>query len=82
MDNKLTVTLPSGEKKEYDIILTFYNEKTKKNYFVFSEGEYDDNHKLIVYAQIYDNGIFEEIKTEEEWEEVERRLNNRSEHGI
>ena len=30
MDNKLKVTLPSGEKREYDIILTFYNEKTKR----------------------------------------------------
>ena len=77
MKNKITTTLPNGEKKEYDVIFTFKNENTKKDYIVYTDNKLDNNNKLMIYSAIYDPNTMNflgEPKTKEEWDEIYRLL--------
>ena len=50
---KISTILENGEKKEYDVILTFKNERTEKDYVVYTDNTYDDDNKLKVFAARY-----------------------------
>lgn len=68
----------SGKETEYKILLAFKWMKTNKNYIVYTDNTYDTNNNLNVYAAIYypqDDSKLDPIETNEEWNEIERRLN-------
>lgn len=68
----------SGKETEYKILLAFKWIKTNKNYIVYTDNTYDTNNNLNVYAAIYypqDDSKLDPIETNEEWNEIERRLN-------
>ena len=68
----------SGKETEYKILLAFKWIKTNKNYIVYTDNTYDTNSNLNVYAAIYypqDDSKLDPIETNEEWNEIERRLN-------
>lgn len=80
MDDKLKIIDKDGNEKEYEILLAFYWTKTNKYYVVYTDNIEDEN-GLNTYASIYypdDNTKLDKIETEEEWNEIEYRLNNTS----
>lgn len=67
---KIYGTLEDGTKKEYDVVLTFKNEKNQKDYIVYTDNTFDEENKLKMYATIYDpkgNKIIGNPETDEEW---------------
>ena len=60
------------------IISTFYNNKTKKDYIVYTDDTLNENGSLNIYAAIFYptelNRTFEAIETDEEWNEIDKLL--------
>ena len=67
----------NGEKREYDVILTFKKEKNGKDYVVYTDNIYDKENKLKIYAAIYNpltNEYIETVESKEEWMEIAKLL--------
>ena len=61
----MTITDENGQEKEVEIILTFEDDKNKKNYVLFTDANTEDDN---VYAYSYDeDGNMIDIEDEEEW---------------
>lgn len=76
-NKKITTILSDGTKKEFDVIFTFKNESTEKDYIVYTDNSIDQNNKLRIYAAIYNPISLEflgEPATKEEWNEIYRLL--------
>ena len=80
MDKKKIFTiLNDGTKKEYDVILTFKNEKNDNNYVVYTDNTYDDDNKLKIFAALYNplTGEFlGHVENKEEWKDIVKILDN------
>lgn len=66
-----------GKEVAYEILCAFKLEKTGKNYVIYTDNTNDEYGNLNVFASIYypkDNSKLDPIETEEEWQEVEKRL--------
>lgn len=77
MEKILRLTDESGKETEYEILIAFKWMKTSKNYVVYTDNTTDESGSLNVYASIYyplDNTKFELIESDEEWDEINRRL--------
>jgi uncharacterized protein YrzB (UPF0473 family) len=79
MDDKKYIKLinSSGEEQEYEIIVAFRWSETKKYYVVYTDNTKDEEGNLKVYASIYypnDDSRLDDVETDEEWEEIERRV--------
>lgn len=69
--------LDNNEEVEFDVILAFWWSKTNKHYLVYTDNKFDTDNKLKIMASIYypdDPTKLEEIKTKEEWMEIDKRL--------
>jgi uncharacterized protein YrzB (UPF0473 family) len=76
---KISTMLSNGTKKEYDVILTFKNEKTQKDYVVYTDNSIDDNNKLRIFATVYNPTTLKMLgnpETKEEWDEITRVIDN------
>ena len=75
-----TVTDNSGKTLEYEILFTFDSEETGKSYIVFTDNSLDEDGSIITYAATYDkNGetlALQDIKTDKEWDLIERLLSS------
>ena len=59
--------------KVYDVILTFHNDNTNKDYIVYTNNELDDEDKLKIYSSIYEpktEKLLGNPETKEEWNEI------------
>lgn len=68
-----------GNKREYEVILTFHNDNNEKDYVVYTNNEKDDEGKLKVYSAIYDptkDEILGTPETREEWQQIIQLLND------
>ena len=77
MKKKIYTTTKEGKKIEYDVILTFKNEKNKKDYIVYTDNELDNQQKLKIYAAIYNpltNEFIGVPESKEEWNEIYKVL--------
>ena len=77
MNKKIYTTTKDGKKIEYDVILTFKNEITNKDYIVYTDNQIDNQNKLRIYAAIYNpltNQFLEVPESKEEWNEIYRLL--------
>lgn len=77
MNKKIYTTTKDGRKIEYDVILTFKNELTNKDYIVYTDNQIDNQNKLRIYAAIYNpltNQFLEVPESKEEWNEIYRLL--------
>lgn len=75
----LKITDNDGKETEYEILSAFYLTKTKKNYLIYTDNTNDENNNLNIYATIYypnDTSKLDPIETEEEWQAVEKVLEN------
>lgn len=77
MKKKITTTLKDGSTLEYDVILTFKNDKNDKDYVVYTDNKIDNNNKLKIYAAIYNpltNEFISVPESKEEWYDIYRLL--------
>ena len=74
-DNKFTIISDDGVETEYEILFTYEDEKTKKNYIAYTDNTLDEEGNIKVYASLYnpddENSILEPIETEKEWKLIE-----------
>lgn len=73
MDNKISITFKNGEKKDFDVVLTFRNDKNNKDYVVYTDGKKDMDNKLKLYAAIYNpltNEYIDVPESKEEWKTI------------
>ena len=64
-----------GNIKEYEVVVSFYSNKNKKHYLVYTDNKKDEDNSYVYYALSYnplDPSDFDEIKNNEEWMEIER----------
>lgn len=77
MGNKISTVLSNGKKIEYDVILTFKNNKNNKDYVVYTDNGIDKENKLKIYAAIYNPSTLEFIgvpDSKEEWYDIYKLL--------
>ena len=77
MKQKISAILKNGDKKEYDVILTFKNEKNNKDYVVYTDNSIDNENKLKIYAAIYNpltNEFIGVPESKDEWYDIYRLL--------
>lgn len=60
---------------DYEILLDFILRKNNKRYIVYTDNTTNNDDSLNVYASVYINGTLEDVSTDEEWDEIEKRLN-------
>ena len=83
MENKKTFKcIIDNVEKNFEILYTFKSIKTNNDYIIYTDNSYDENKNLIIFASIYYpfdlEKSLENIESCEEWEEVEKFLENAS----
>jgi len=76
-NKKISTILPNGIKQEFDVIFTFKNEETQRDYIVYTDNSIDEYNKLRIYASIYDPLTLKFLgnpESKEEWDEIYRLL--------
>lgn len=70
----------NGKETEYEVLLTFESNETKKNYMLFTDNTVDEEGNIKVYASVYqakEDGTIDEsvplqpVETENEWKIIE-----------
>ena len=78
------VSNENGDIIECEILFTFENSKTQKNYIVYTDHTTDEEGKMRVFAATYDPtqsaGQLQPLETEEEWGIIQHLLENAEEH--
>ena len=76
MNNDMTFILvdDSGKETEYDLLFTFEDNVTHKNYIVYTDNSKDECGKTKVFASTYDpsgeDARLLPIETEDEWDMI------------
>lgn len=79
-DENLTFTVidENGKEIECDVLATFTNAETGKDYIIYTDYDRDENGCTKVYASILvsdgENTVIQAIETDKEWEVVEAAL--------
>ena len=77
--NSFSMLDENGNEIVYDVLFTFENEETNKNYIVYTDNTKDQEGNIQVYASTYDpenpKSRLEAIQTEKEWKVIETILN-------
>ena len=77
-DNTIVLIDEDGNKKSYDILITFEAEENNCLYIVYTDNEHDEDGFIKTYAGIYneENGkkSLLPIESEEEWELIDKLL--------
>jgi uncharacterized protein YrzB (UPF0473 family) len=70
--NTFTLQDPQGNTTVYDVLFSFEDAQTGKNYIVFTDNTRDELGNVQVFANTYDptaeNPVLHAIESEEEWE--------------
>ena len=81
-DNEFTIVNDEGKEVKCEILFTYEDEKTKKNYMAYTDNTLDDAGNTKVYASIYnpeeENPVLLPIETDEEWKMIEAILTSLS----
>lgn len=77
--NSFSMIDENGNEVVYDVLFTFENEETQKNYIVYTDNKVDETTGNIeVYASIYDpndeHSKLGAIETDKEWKVIETIL--------
>ena len=76
--SSFTMIDQNGNEVVYDVLFTFENDETNKNYIVYTNNKKDADGNIEVYASIYDQenpkSKLEAIKTEKEWKVIDTIL--------
>lgn len=81
-ENTFTIVNDNGEEIKCEILFTYEDEKTKKNYMAYTDNTLDEEGNTKVYASIYnpeeENPVLLPIETDEEWKLIEGILTSLS----
>jgi len=76
--NTFTIINENNEEVEFEVLLTFDSDETKKSYIVYTDNTLDEEKNIKVYASIFNPGDEElkltPIETEKEWKVIETIL--------
>lgn len=79
-ENVFTVVNDEGKEVKCEILFTYEDEKTKKNYIAYTDNTLDEEGNTKVYASIFnpeeDNPTLIPIETDEEWKLIEGILSS------
>lgn len=83
-DNVFTIINDEGKEVKCEILFTYEDEKTKKNYIAYTDNTTDEEGNIKVYASIFnpeeENPVLIPIETDEEWKLIEGILASLSNH--
>ena len=81
-DNTFTIVNDDGQEIKCEVLFTYEDEKTKKNYIAYTDNTLDDEGNTKVYAYILnpeeENPVLLPIETDEEWKLIEGILSSLS----
>ncbi len=74
-ENTFTVIGDDGKEVKCEVLFTYEDEKTKKNYIAYTDNTLDDDGNTKVFASIFnpeeENPVLLPIETDEEWKLIE-----------
>ncbi len=74
MTDKMITIIQDNEERVAEIILTYFNEDTNKNYVIFEFLDTGEVSAAIYTEENEFEGTFSDIETEEEWDILEEIL--------
>ena len=81
-ENVFTIVNDNGEEIKCEILFTYEDEKTKKNYMAYTDNTLDEEGNTKGYASIFnpeeENPVLLPIETDEEWKLIEGILSSLS----
>ncbi len=81
-DTTFTIVTDEGKEVKCEILFTYEDERTKKNYMAYTDNTLDEEGNTKVFASIYnpeeENPVLLPIETDEEWKMIESILNSLS----
>ncbi len=81
-ETTFTILNDNGEEIKCEILFTYEDEKTKKNYIAYTDNTLDEEGNTKVYASIFnpeeENPVLLPIETDEEWKMIEGILSSLS----
>ena len=81
-DNTFTIVNDDGQEIKCEVLFTYEEKKTKKNYIAYTDNTLDDEGNTKVYASIFnpeeENPVLLPIETDEEWKLIEGILSSLS----
>ena len=79
-DRKVFKCVVNGIEQEFEVLYIFKSFKTKKDYLIYTDNTYDETNNLNIYSSIYypqyPEKEIENIENEDDWNEVEKFLND------
>lgn len=79
-ENTFTIINDNGEEIKCEILFTYCDHKTGKNYIAYTDNTSDEDENTKVFASIFnpeeENPILLPIETDEEWAMIEKILEN------
>lgn len=66
----------NGNIKEYQVILTYFDDEYNKDYIVYTDNKYNDNGELQIYINSYDENIAKEIEDKKEYKKIKTIINS------
>lgn len=81
-ENEFTIVSDTGEEITCEVLFTYEDEKSKKNYIAYTDNTLDDEGNIKVYASIFnpeeENPVLLPIESDEEWKLIEGILSSLS----
>ena len=81
-ENEFTRVSDTGEEITCEVLFTYEDEKSKKNYIAYTDNTLDDEGNIKVYASIFnpeeENPVLLPIESDEEWKLIEGILSSLS----
>lgn len=78
LDSTFTVIGENGEETVCEILFTYHDDDTNKDYIVYTDNSIDNEGNTRVFASIFNpnekNLVLYPIETDEEWSMIERAL--------
>ena len=74
-ENEFTIVSDTGEEITCEVLFTYEDEKSKKNYIAYTDNTLDDEGNIKVYASIFnpeeEDPVLLPIASDEEWKLIE-----------
>ncbi len=81
-ENEFTIVSDTGEEITCEVLFTYEDEKSKKNYIAYTDNTLDEEGNIKVYASIFnpeeENPVLLPIESDEEWKLIEGILSSLS----
>ena len=65
-----------GNIKEYQVILTYFDDEYNKDYIVYTDNKYNDKEELQIYINSYSDDTANEIEDKKEYKKIKTIINS------